>query len=99
MIVAVWTFLGIVVTTLGTVAVQAFRSRTERPATSTPVPPTSVDVVTVTRHAERIAVVEHRADDNDDRDDMQDRTLANLDDRVEALERFHDHNDPGWRNP
>ena len=97
MVYAVWTFLGIVVTTLGTIAVQAFKSRSERLATGGATSPTTADASTVTKHAERIAVVEHRADDNDDRDDVQDRSLANLDDRLDALERFHDHRDPGWR--
>ena len=99
MVYAVWTFLGIVVTTLGTIAVQAFKARSERPTTGGATAPTTVDVATVTKHAERLAVVEHRADDNDDRDDLQDRSLAGLDDRLDALERFHDHRDPGWRLP
>lgn len=46
-----------------------------------------------------------RADDNDERDDVQDRrhnrTESNLDrltDRVERLEGHHDRHDPGWRS-
>lgn len=97
LIYAIWAFLGIVVTTLGTITVQALKSRAERNST-TASPPAPAAGGDVTRHAERIAVVEHRADDNDDRDDMQDRTLRALDDRVELLERYHDHRDPNWRN-
>ena len=97
LIYAVWAFLGIVVTTLGTIAVQGLKSRSERQSTTSS-PPTPSGPVDLTRHAERIAVVEHRADDSDERFDVMDRALRGLDDRVERLERYHDHNSPGWRD-
>lgn len=89
LIYAVGSFLGIVVTTIGVIVVQALKSRTDRTA---PAPPAADATM-----AERVAVLEFRARDSDERFDVADRAIDGLEDRVERLERFHDHNDPGWR--
>lgn len=85
---AVWTFLGVVVVTLGTIAVQALKSRTERSAVASRPPAT--DSTVLIEIARDQGVLGQRADDSDDRDDLQDR-------RLEALERYNDHRDPEWR--
>jgi hypothetical protein len=103
---AVWTFLGVVVVTLGTIAVQALKSRAER--SGTPASPGSSDssLLQVARDVARdIGQLDQRANDNDERDDMQDRELRDqrnvLDEhhaRITALERrYNDHRDPDWR--
>lgn len=55
--------------------------------TPSPLPPTSVD-----EHVlyERTAVLARRADDSDERDEVQDR-------RLDQIERVLDINDPQWR--
>ena len=94
---AVWTFLGVVVVTLGTIFVQSMKSKSER---ADPAPPAngSSSLLQVAREVARdIGQLDQRANDNDERDDMQDRHLDRNDDRLEALERYNDHRDPGWR--
>lgn len=103
---AVWTFLGIVVVTLGTIAVQAMKGRKE----DTVIPPPSngngSSLLQVARDVARdIGQLDQRANDNDERDEVQDRELRDqrhaLDEhhlRLKALERFHDRHDPGWRD-
>ena len=91
LIYAVGTLLGVVVTTVGLILVQAMKSRADRTTASPPSP------VADTRLAERVAVLEHRADDSDTRDDMQDRAIDTLLDRAEAIEAHLDRTDPGWR--
>lgn len=59
-----------------------------------------------TSHAERLAVLEHRADQGDETKDAADRLAAGqgdiLDDheeRITDLEHWRDREDPGWRRP
>ncbi len=100
LITAIAGFLGVVVTTIGVVVVQAMKSRADRTAPSPPAPSTATD----TALAERVAVLEYRSredqqrdDDSDLRDDIQDRALNNHGDRLDAIERHLDRHDPGWR--
>lgn len=105
---AVWTFLGIVVVTLGTIAVQSMKGKAE--PSSTPTAPHNgnggASLLQVARDVARdIGQLDQRANDADERDEMQDRELRDqrhvLDehhDRLKALERFHDRHDPGWRD-
>lgn len=88
LITAVWAFLGIVVTTLGTIAVQALRSRKESlPTASGPPVDGGGGLLGI---AKDIGQLDQRADDSDGRDDLQDR-------RLNALERYNDFRDPGWK--
>lgn len=91
---AVWTFLGVVVVTLGTIAVQALKSHADRTPDTTSSPAHTdggAALLQVARDVARdIGQLDQRANDNDDRDDMQDR-------RLEAIERYNDHRDPEWR--
>jgi hypothetical protein len=48
---------------------------------------------------ERTAVLERRASDSEERDDMQDRWLKHIDTRVERIERRLNHDDEEWRKP
>lgn len=97
---AVWTFLGVVVVTLGTIAVAAMKSRKD--AASEPTPPINGNgssLLQVAREVARdIGQLDQRADDADARDDVQDRHLDRQDDRLDALERYNDHRDPDWRS-
>ena len=86
---AVWTFLGIVVATLGTIAVQALKGRAERRTTQSP--PAPVDNASLIQLAKDIGQLDERASDSDDRDEMQDR-------RLERIERHLDHSNPDWRH-
>lgn len=87
LITAVWAFLGIVVTTLGTVAVQAMRGRRDTSSTTTTVAEGGPGLLGI---AKDIGQLDQRADDSDSRDDVQDR-------RLNALERYNDYRDPDWR--
>lgn len=71
---------------LGGVLVAMVNRGSGRTTASPPAPAPTSD------HAlyERTAVLARRADDADDRFEMQDR-------RLDALERHHDNCDPGWR--
>lgn len=83
LIIAVFVFLGVVVTALGTVVVAFINSRAaSRTAPSPPPPagPGSVDA----RLTERIAVLEHRADDGDERNEVQDRRLDQIEDVLDV---------------
>lgn len=100
LITAIATLLGVVVTTVGLIVVQAIKSRSERTAPSPPAPATSDGG---TRMAERVAVLEHqqrenqqRDDDADTRDDLQDRAIRAHDEDLEALKRWAGRADPGW---
>jgi flagellar biosynthesis/type III secretory pathway M-ring protein FliF/YscJ len=95
LIIAIFTFLGVVVTTVGVIVVQAIKSRTERTA---PAPPAPSDTALLMQLAKEQGQLVQRADDSDERDDYQDKTLRNYGDRIEALERHNDHRDGGWRN-
>ena len=96
---AVWTFLGVVVVTLGTIAVQSMKARSERDNTpAAPVNGATASLLQVARDVARdIGQLDQRANDSDDRFDVMDRHLARIDDRIETLERYHDRRDPGWR--
>lgn len=49
------------------------------------------------KHGERIAVLEQRAHDNDDRDNLQDIEHRSHVARLDDVERYLDHTDPEWR--
>lgn len=90
LVTAVWAFLGIVVTTLGTLAVQAIRSRNEnRSATAAPAPATNGNVTALVEVARDQGVHSQRLDDADEALDMQDK-------RIDRLERWAEHHDPEW---
>jgi hypothetical protein len=74
------------ITVLGGVLVAIVNSRTSRTAPSPPAP-----VPTINEHElyERTAVLRQRADDNDERDAVQDV-------RLEKFERWAEHHDPEW---
>lgn len=76
------------ITAGATVLVAIVNARANRTAPSPPAPDGAADVVAV---RERMAVVERRADDNDDRDDVQDR-------RLDQIERALDLDNPDWRH-
>lgn len=95
LIIAIFTFLGVVVTTLGVIVVQAIKSRAERTA---PAPPAPSDTALLMQLAKEHGQLVQRADDSDERDDYQDKALRNYGDRIEALERHNDHRDRGWRD-
>lgn len=100
---AVWTFLGIVVVTLGSIAVQASKSRSERP--DTPTADGATSLLQVARDVARdIGQLDQRADDADARDQLQDRELRDQRDvldehhaRITAIEKRLDRDVPGWR--
>ena len=87
LILAVWAFLGIVVTTLGTIAVQGLKGRSERTTAS---PPSPLDNASLLQLMREHGALFQRADDSDERDEMQDR-------RIDDIERHLDRNDPEWR--
>jgi hypothetical protein len=105
LIAAAFTFLGTVVVSVTAVVLQAMKTRPDRTEASPP----AAD----TRTGERVAVLEHlaqqgaqRDDDSDTRDDLQDRAIYSHDDRLERhhrrlarLESWADSHDPGWRSP
>lgn len=80
---AVWTFLGIIVVTLGTIAVQALKGRSERSSSVAP-----ADPGLIARLTEQLQDRELR-----DQRDVLDEHHA----RLLALERYHDRRDPDWR--
>lgn len=93
LIAAIWTFLGIVVTTLGTIAVSAMRNKHERRSSSTTsaAPPSPTDATVLISLAKEQGILHQRADDSDERDDYQDR-------RLDRLERWaEDQDPPGWK--
>lgn len=91
LITAIWAFLGILVTTLGTIAVQSIKGRNDNSSsTAAPTPPSNGNVSALMQLATQQGQLVERADDNDDRDDYQDRRLA----RIEA---WIEQTDPGWR--
>lgn len=99
--VAVWTFLGVVVTTLGLLAQQLLRGRNERTGTTASPPPAS-DAETLIKLAkdagalgEGYKILTQRAEDSDDRDQIQDvrheaceRRAEDLGRRIYRLESF-----------
>jgi hypothetical protein len=101
-------FLGTVVMTLGTIIVAGMKIKHDRADRVDPSPPAAD-----TRTGERVAVLEHMAqqgqkrdDDSDTRDDLQDRAIYSHDERLERhhrrlerLESWADRTDPGWRSP
>lgn len=93
-IIVIFTFLGVVVTTVGVIVVQAIKSKAERTA---PAPPAPSDTSLLLQLAKEQGQLVQRADDSDERDDYQDRALHNHGDRIEAIERHLDNNVPNWR--
>lgn len=90
LIYAVWGFAGLVVTQIGLLLAPVVKARFERtPTTTSPAQPASSDATSISL-AKDIGQLDQRADDSDARDDWQDR-------RLEALERYNDERDPGWR--
>lgn len=94
LVIAIFTFLGVVVTTIGVIVVQAIKSKAERTA---PSPPAPTDTAMLMQLARDNGQLVQRADDSDERDDMQDRALENYGDRIEAIERHLDRGYPDWR--
>lgn len=86
LVIAVFALLGVVITALGGVAVALINSRNKATAD-----PPAATLPLETRAYERIAVVERRMDDNDDRDEVQDR-------RIDQIERVLDLDNPEWRH-
>lgn len=82
--VLIFGLLGTVVVVLGTVLVALINSRANRTTASPPSPAPAA--APDGRTSERVAVLEHRAEDSDDRDEMQDRKLENHDQRLERIE-------------
>lgn len=80
---------GVIIAVIGgvvTISVNLINKPKNQPAPSgTAVDPSWRDFV-----SGELAVLKRRADDNDDRDDMQDR-------RLEHIERAKDHDHPDWR--
>lgn len=68
-----------------------FTMKTARASRTEPAPPTDLGPRLDTRAYERIAVTERRMDDNDDRDEIQDR-------RLDQIERALDLDNPDWRH-
>ena len=94
---AVWTFLGIVVVTLGTIYVQARKERADRRSgpvtTSEPVAPSNGNGTThLLTLAREVGQLDQRANDTDEAIDLQDR-------RLNRIERYLDTDDPEWRSP
>lgn len=102
---AVWTFLGVVVITLGTIAVQSLKSKSDRADTPPPSNGGGSSLMQVAREVARdIGQLDQRAADNDQRDQLQDRELRDqrdvLDDhheRLTVIEKHLDADHPGWR--
>lgn len=78
---------------LGLVTAEVMRGRNSHTTSSPPEPHPEKDVELY----ERTAVLGSRADDADQRDDLQDRALHNHGDRLEALEQWADRHDPRRR--
>ena len=76
------------ITAAGTVLVAVVNSRSNRTAPAPPDPAVSRDA---TGLHEDVAVLRYRADDNDERDDVQDR-------RLDQIERQLDLDNPSWRH-
>lgn len=79
-VVALISALGGVVTAAFAALVSLARRESKDPPAASGIP----------SHGERIAVLERRAEDNDERDDIQDH-------RLETIERALDRNHPDWR--
>lgn len=97
-ILGIFTLLGIVATGIGGVVIALINAR-NRPPAATPAEPDPGSL------RERVGVLEFRAEDNDQRDDVQDRHLDRQDDRLDAVERtadavarFLDRRFPEWRS-
>lgn len=90
---------GIVVSAIGALGLVLAEWVKGRNARTTPSPPqpTPAPAMGVEIY-ERTAVLNRRADDNDARDDVQDRRHDRSEDRLDALERWVDHHEPGWRD-
>jgi hypothetical protein len=95
LIIAIFTFLGVVVTTVGVIVVQAIKSRAERTA---PAPPAPSDAALLMQLAREQGQLVQRADDHDESMDLVDRATRNNTDRIDAIERHLDHRDEGWRH-
>lgn len=89
LITAVLAFAGVVATVTGGVIV-ALINRNAKVQPSPPAPTAHPDEADI-KVRERVAILERRADDADDRDEMQDR-------RLDQLERHLDVDNPEWRH-
>jgi hypothetical protein len=86
LITAVWAFLGIVVTTLGTIGVASMRARKDTTSAS-PVPVSEGgSLVEIARNQGKLI---QRADDADEALHLQEK-------RLDRLERWAEHHDPDW---
>ena len=94
LIIAIFTFLGVVVTTVGVIVVQSIKSRTERTA---PAPPAPSETALLMQLAKEQGQLVQRADDGDEALELIDRATSSNTDRIETIERYLDHDDPGWR--
>jgi hypothetical protein len=88
-VVAVWGFAGVVVTQIVVLLAPIVKARFDRSRATTS-PPQAAPADGTLALAKDIGQLDQRADDNDARDDWQDR-------RLDALERYNEFRDPGWR--
>lgn len=89
---------------LGLVLVEVVKGRNARTTASPPPPATAAPATPPVELYERTAVLSQRADDNDERDDVQDHELRDqrtvLDDhhsRLSHVERWITASDPDWK--
>ena len=94
---AVWTFLGIVVITLGSIAVQSMKARSER-SIHQPMIPAGVDSSLVVSLAREQGQLEQRVDDHDEAIDQINRRRTRDRKDLDAILTYLDCNEPGWRN-
>jgi hypothetical protein len=96
---AVWAFLGVVVATLGTVFVQAMKSRSER--SSSPQGPAAHDGASLMQVAREVArdigQLDQRTNDNDEAIDLIDRAQSTVRRDLDDVLTFLDRKEPGWR--
>lgn len=85
--------IGLLTAVLVAIATGVFGLLSARQNRTAPAPPSPLNGSSgdVSQLRERVAVLERRADDNDERDDIQDH-------RIEHIERAKDYNDPRWRD-
>lgn len=81
--------LGAAITALGGIVVAGMNARAGRTEQAPPARTASLDAAGL---HEDVAVLRYRADDNDERDDVQDR-------RLDQIERHLDIDNPRWRTP
>ena len=86
---AIWTFWGVVVTTVGLIIQQYMKSRGDRTGSSPP--PASVDGSMVMELAKDVGQLDQRANDADEALDYQDK-------RIDRIEVWIERTDPDWRS-